>query len=376
MTDTDLDVTPGWDPLTLDEVAPILARLHTPLSPAAVIAQSSRPTTASAIFSTHDGPRVFVKRYEPGQVPRSQLEAVHAFIAHLTAQSLDTPAVRVFADGTTVGTGVRGRLYEVTDAAEGEDRYRATPSWDPPSTLDDARSLGAACAGLSLAAQGFDRPACAPNPFQSRFGLFSRPITGVALDAWLRPRPRTRGYLRRRGRDLLHDVRFTDRYTEPLAALVSDLPPQWTHGDLHVSNALWRGHHVSSLIDFGLADRTFALYDLAVAIERNAFAWPSISAGVRDAVSRPVAAALLEGYTSVRPLLPAERAALPSLLAVCQAEAALNWIEYFDDDGDGMAAADWSYDIFFLQHVTWFSTPEGEAFSTWLTSLLDHDPRP
>ena len=55
------------------------------------------------------------------------------------------------------------------------------------------------------------------------------------------------------------------------------LPPLWTHNDLHASNLLWSDAggdaRAMAIIDFGLADRTNAVHDLAQAIERNIVEW-------------------------------------------------------------------------------------------------------
>ena len=49
--------------------------------------------------------------------------------------------------------------------------------------------------------------------------------------------------------------------------------PLWTHNDRHASNLFWSDAGANArpvaVIDFGLADRTNAVHDLAHAIERN-----------------------------------------------------------------------------------------------------------
>ena len=62
-----------------------------------------------------------------------------------------------------------------------------------------------------------------------------------------------------------------------LLPLLPSLKPLWTHNDLHASNLLWSDAsddaHAVAMIDFGLADRTNAVHDLAHAIERNIVEW-------------------------------------------------------------------------------------------------------
>ena len=69
-------------------------------------------------------------------------------------------------------------------------------------------------------------------------------------------------------------------FTPSLAPLLPALAPLWTHNDLHASNLFWsdagpsESHaHATAIIDFGLADRTNAVHDIAHAIERNIVEW-------------------------------------------------------------------------------------------------------
>ena len=64
---------------------------------------------------------------------------------------------------------------------------------------------------------------------------------------------------------------------EELRQLLPQLRPLWTHNDLHASNLFWSDAgpdaRVTSVIDFGLCDRTNAVNDVANAIERNCVEW-------------------------------------------------------------------------------------------------------
>nr|GFD57640.1 hypothetical protein [Tanacetum cinerariifolium] len=56
-----------------------------------------------------------------------------------------------------------------------------------------------------------------------------------------------------------------------VAAVLAGRLPLWTHNDWHPSNLLWSAEGtVETIFDFGLADRSCALHDLATAIERSA----------------------------------------------------------------------------------------------------------
>jgi homoserine kinase type II len=87
----------------------------------------------------------------------------------------------------------------------------------------------------------------------------------------------------------------------------SDLPRCAIHADLFPDNVLLLGDDVTGLIDFYFACTDFAAYDLAVTLA----AWAFSPDGAVHHDGR--AAALVEGYESVRPLSVAEQAALPLL---------------------------------------------------------------
>ena len=62
-----------------------------------------------------------------------------------------------------------------------------------------------------------------------------------------------------------------------LAPLLPNLSTLWTHNDLHGSNLFWSDTsdraRATAIIDFGLADRTNVVHDIAHAIERNIVEW-------------------------------------------------------------------------------------------------------
>jgi homoserine kinase type II len=85
------------------------------------------------------------------------------------------------------------------------------------------------------------------------------------------------------------------------------LPAGVIHADLFPDNVLMLGDRVTGLIDFYFACTDLYAYDLAVLLA--AWAFPA-DAPVPDP---GLEAAILDGYQAVRPLTPAERAALPLL---------------------------------------------------------------
>jgi homoserine kinase type II len=85
-----------------------------------------------------------------------------------------------------------------------------------------------------------------------------------------------------------------------------DLPRSVCHTDLFPDNVLMLGDRVGGMIDFYFACDEAMAYDLAVTHAAWSFG--------RDGSFQPnIGARLLAGYQSVRPLEPAERAAMPLL---------------------------------------------------------------
>ena len=128
------------------------------------------------------------------------------------------------------------------------------------------------------------------------------------------------------------------------------------------------------MIDLGLANRTFAAHDLAVAIERSAVSWLDLAESQHAHPDLPAVAALLDGYQSVRPLSQAELGALPSLLPVVHVEYALSEVEYFTSVVRSRENADLAYHTNFVGHTRWFGTPEGRVLLSYLRQRADRQP--
>ncbi|HXZ72095.1 MAG TPA: phosphotransferase, partial [Streptosporangiaceae bacterium] len=231
-----------------------------------------------------------------------------------------------------------------------------------------ARAAGAALARLHQAAAGFRRPARPWGVLTGSCEIITAadPLTGLAAIA--RRRPGLARYLA--ARDWRGDL---TRHHLPVirraAPLLGALERRWGHGDWHPSNLTWDrpgpDAHVAAVFDFGLANRTFAVHDLAVALERSVVAWLDLAESGRAGVDLGGADALLGGYAEVRPLSPAEARALPEVLPVAHLEYALSEIEYFADVVASPALADLAYDTYLVGHTRWFAGPDGAAF-------LDH----
>ena len=361
---------PDWEPLTDGEVTAVLASYHRPgragAAEAVVTWRSPRPMSAAALVSD-GGATVAVKRHHRRVRTEAQLAAEHAFASHLRARGLPVPAVcRTAAGRTTVADGEF--VYEVHEMAAGIDLYREAMSWTPFASTGHARAAGAALARLHRAAAGFRRPARPPAVLINSCCIITAadPLAEVAAIA--RRRPGLARYLA--GRDWRGDLA---RHHLPVirrtAPLLGALGRRWGHGDWHPSNLTWDSARpdaeVAAVFDFGLANRTFAVHDLAVALERSTVAWLDLAETGRAGVDAAAVDALLDGYQSVRPLGPAEARALPEVLPVAHLEYALSEIEYFADVVAAPALADLAYDTYLVGHARWFAGPDGAA-------VLDH----
>jgi Ser/Thr protein kinase RdoA (MazF antagonist) len=333
-------VAPDWPPLTEAEVEAVVG-------PVRVLWRSPRPLSAAALVE-RAGRRLFVKRHHSDVRTLEGLAEEHAFLRYLRDRG--APVVEV------LGAQARGEwVYEVHTAGTGTDLYRDALSWSPFASVAHARAAGAALAQLHLAAEGFGAPRRRPQPLVSSFSIFAAVDPEAALEAYVAERPAVVAALA--GRPWREDLRAVHLpFHRSLLPHLGRLAPLWTHNDWHASNLLWdpATGTVSTVLDFGLSDRTTAVHDLATAIERNTVQWLDPSRPVRpDDVD-----ALLDGYTSVRPLSPAESAALPELLPLVHAEFALSELGYFHGVTGSRANAHLAY-RYLVDHTRWFTTGDG-----------------
>jgi Ser/Thr protein kinase RdoA (MazF antagonist) len=359
---------PDWHPLTDDELRGILGRSdpgglgrHP-----AVTWRSPRPMSAAALVR-HGDATVFVKRHHVSIRTPEQLAAEHDFATHLRTCGLPVPAVLRLADGESVLR--RGDFcYEVHQVADGLDVYRDAVSWSPYASLGHAYAAGAALALLHLAAADFARPARPAAVLMNSCQIITAPDPLDAAGRLVATRPALAAYLAGR--------RWQEGFAEVLIPLIecaapglAALRPQWAHGDWHPSNLTWTSAapdaQVAGIFDFGLANRTFAVHDLALALERTVVSWLDLPETGTATADLAVAAVLLDGYQTVRPLTAAEVFALPRLLPVVHIEYALSEADYFTSVAVSAANADLAYE-YLIGHARWFGQPPGAALLRFL----------
>jgi len=191
------------------------------------------------------------------------------------------PAPRPMPDraGAWIGQ-LNGRAASIIEWRAGD--------WLRTPDLDDQRTAGRALARLHLAAADFG-------------GQRTNPVGPADWRALAdRCAPVAEGEDRRILNRLEQEL--ADRVGRPL----KNLPEGPVHADYFPDNVLFLNGEISGVIDFYFACVDTLAYDLAIALNAWGF----------DATGRPEPAAIaafLAGYESVRPLVHAERLALPDL---------------------------------------------------------------
>jgi Ser/Thr protein kinase RdoA (MazF antagonist) len=355
---------PDWPPLTADELSAVLGWRP------ALVWHSPRPMSAAALVR-HGQLAVFVKRHHVSVRNPGQLAAEHAFAGHLRSRGLPVPAVLRGPDGHSVLQ--RGEFcYEAHEAASGVDLYRDAVSWSPYLSLGHAHEAGAVLARLHLAAADFPLPARPAAVLMNTCQVITAADPLAEVNRLVAARPALAAYLA--GRAWPRD------FAEVLAPLIAvaaprlaALPGQWAHGDWHPSNLTWTSAapdaRVAGVLDLGLANRTSAVHDLALALERTVVSWLDLPETGTAGADPASAAVLLDGYQTVRPLTGAEAAALPAVLPVVHLEYALSEVDYFTGVVNSPANAGLAYE-YLVGHAGWFGQPEGAGLLDFLRQHL------
>ncbi len=369
-------VTPDWPPLTVDEVRDLLKGFPGVGEVKEILSISPRPLSSASMVQTM-GSRVFVKRHARSVRDREGLLEEHRFLKHLLAHGASVPRVLASAAGeTAIENG--GWAYEVHESAQGIDLYEDAISWTPFHCLHHAYAAGGALAQLHRAAQGFAAPRRKMQPIVASFTIFAAADPAAEMKRYLFARPTLAesGAVRACAEQALN---LLAPFHAELAPLLPKLAPLWTHNDLHASNLFWSNTgddaNVAAIVDFGLADRTNAVHDLAHAIERNIVEWLVLVGNPSQPDDVPVhldhLEALLEGYESVRPLSDAEAAALAPMTALCHAEFALSEADYFLSVLRSDERAVMAYDGWLVGHARWFHSAAGRKLLDGLRRWAD-----
>ncbi|MDF4002447.1 phosphotransferase enzyme family protein [Luteibacter sahnii] len=352
------ELAPDWPPLTLHEVVEVLERVPDAGQAVSLAWRSPRPLSAAALVDTAQG-RVFVKRHHHSVRSPAQLAEEHRLASHARARGVPVPDLLRDASGASVF--VRGDwVYEVQAPARGVDAYRDAYSWAPAGGVRHAYAAGAMLADWHAATADYEAPQRTTHILVARAEILSADDPVAAVAAGWAGRPHLRAYLE--ARDWRREL--SDALAPWQSRSFTTHPACWTHGDWHVSNLYWsdrsQAARITGVLDLGLAARTFAVFDLATAIERNAIAWLDVARG--DIARVDLAHALIDGYRSRRDLSAADMRGLVDLLPLVHVDFALSEVEYFEGITRRRDHADVAWYTFLLGHARWFAEPPGRAF--------------
>lgn len=355
---------PAWPPITAQEATAVLARLPGVAPPVRMAWHSPRPFAAAALVAA-GGATLFVKRHALAMRSVAGLNAEHGFMRHLASRG--QPVVRPMADATgQTALAAGGWVWEVHPLAPGHDLYRERPSWTPFLSARHAHAAGAALAQLHRAAADHAAPARPAEPLVSSATILgSADPLGAAL-AFVQARPALLAWASMRDWQGELAALLARHDAAGVAQDLRARPMLWTHNDWHPSNLTWHADGtVAGVLDFGLADRGFALLDLAIALERSAVRWLELESGA--AIAQPDdARALIAGYASVTPLAGADRALLARLLPLAHVEFALAEVDYFAGQVQRPGDAALAWQGYLLDHAAWFLGGEGQALLTMI----------
>lgn len=352
-------VEPDWPPLRSDEIRALLRQFPALDGPVQIVTCSPRPLSAAGVVATRAG-NIFVKRHHRAVRDREGLLEEHRYLAHLAKAGGQVP--QVFSSGSGVTALETGEwTYEVHQTPPGIDLYEEAISWTPFRCPEHAYAAGEALARLHLAAEGFAAPRRKPRPLVASFTIFAATNPAAELDRYLAARPSLANHAGVRD-CALEALELLAPFHCELSPLLPLLTPQWTHNDLHGSNLFWsdasNAARATAVIDFGLADLTNAVHDLAHAIERNIVEWLVLVRDPTHPERVPIhfdhLEELLAGYESVRKLTAAEAAALAPMAALCHVEFALSEADYFLGVVCSEESARMAYNGWLVGHARWF----------------------
>ncbi len=370
-------VAPDWAALTLSEVNELLDGYDCVGSATQLLSTSPRPFSAASRVATGSG-ELFVKRHARSVRTQATLEEEHRFLIHLAKR---TPLVRApyaARDGHTA-IMIGNWTYEVHPCADGLDRYEDALSWTPYFSVEHAQAAGSALAELHKAAKNFNGPSRKQAPLLSGFSLIASLDPVATFRQFLAARPPLEAWLGGKKSAPAFERMFLPWHRR-LQPCREALAPLWTHNDWHGSNLIWSDDdataQATAVIDFGLADKTCAVHDLATAIERSAIEWLRLDARENIPVHLDQVVALLQGYQERLRLTSIQRHALAAMLPIVHCEFALSEADYFLTVLEDEERAEIAWEGYFLGHLRWFDSPEGRAVLHFLESWAADEPAP
>ncbi|MEE8663810.1 MAG: phosphotransferase [Acetobacter sp.] len=359
-----------WPEIADDEVERVLQAFPQIGKLEAILWRSPRPFSAAARIRTRKG-CFFVKRHHARLRSPTDLREEHRLNSYLRSKGGAVVPVLATREGETVFSD-RCWNYEIHGLGEGIDVYQDRQSWTPFLHVDHASAAGKALAQMHHLLLDYDAPARSTRLLIANDRLLRSSAPLSALEEDLAARPALAAFLGTKPwRNDLWEHVLQPYHTQARAALIA-APPLWSHGDWHGSNLLWSSEHergtVSTILDFGLSDRTSALFDLGTAIERSLIPWLDLEGG-EPVCNLDQLEVFLRGYSSIAPLSSSFLHALAAVLPGIHMDFALSEIEYFSGLLDHRDYATLAYETYLLSHADWFSRAEGQRLLRYLHHL-------
>jgi len=272
-----------------------------------------RDATVSLIRRGGDGNRTFrvesggetliARLYgEQGQHCPEWVRYEVELLRHLGAAGTSVAAPLLRRDGSAFGR-VEGAPCVLFTYADGG------VEWPMPS--GNAHRLGAAVATLHIAAETLVTDA-APRVFDTE-RLFYRPLERMAR---FLSEDSTKEILRATAARAAEWIEAIPATSQTFGAI---------HGDIHQGNCHFTAEGALTFFDFSNAGIGWRAYDLA------GFLWPMRDSTIQDATMQAACSGFLEGYRSIRPLLPEEELALPAFIKARDYWETGSWLEYDKD---------------------------------------------
>jgi homoserine kinase type II len=230
-------------------------------------------------YLVHTSKGAFILTLYERRVATSDLPFFMGLLEHLAARGVPCPVPVRTADGKNL-VQISGKTAALVTFLDG--------FWIRRPRAEHCAAVGKALADVHLAGKGFElsRPnALGPAGWRQLFEKFASRATEIAPDL---------------------DRIIADELDHLRTCWPAGLIEGVIHADLFPDNVFFIGDRLSGLIDFYFACNDALAYDIAVCLNAWCFEQDftfNITKG----------RALLKGYESVRPLTPAERAALPTL---------------------------------------------------------------
>lgn len=364
---------PTWPSVTIEDIQNLLEFYPDVHEVKGILWHSPRPFSSAAI-ALIDDKKLFVKRHSSSIRDVAGLKEEHGILQHLAKQDVPVSTILSGINGETAFL-MAGWTYEIHEVGQGVDLYKEAISWSPFHSNEHAFAAGEIMAQSHVAAESYTQPGRKVQPLVSCFEIWNTDNPIEATNHFAIGRAGLATYLENREWEKDFEQVLVPFYKEFYP--YHNLQSLWTHNDLHASNLLWTSDSdsadVAMILDYGLSNRTSAVYDIATTLERNTVEWLKMDDTDRSITHIDKAIVLLQGYESVRPLSVHEKHALITMLPLVHTDFALSEIDYFVRITKNMDDAHLAYDTFLLGHANWFVTRDGTNYLNKLKTHLIND---